>query len=179
MVRARCKTSKYTNLCRAFNAVLNYHCFFRTQVKASALTLASTDDPIFNYKEWACGVGGPEPWEDNASPLTSRINTGVTFFRSTESGVAMARRWLEKASGCFSNPDQGCDDQTSFNALAAHKGDINPVMDGRHGTVSHTRKYIHPHTLQLTFFARFNRRNPSKEEKAAFTGANSRVNVAQ
>jgi hypothetical protein len=176
---ARCKTCKYTNLCRAFNAVLNYHCFFRTQVKASALTLASTDDPIFNYKEWACGVGGPEPWEDNASPLTSRINTGVTFFRSTESGVAMARRWLEKASGCFSNPDQGCDDQTSFNALAAHKGDINPVMDGRHGTVSHTRKYIHPHTLQLTFFARFNRRNPSKEEKAAFTGANSRVNVAQ
>jgi len=145
MVRARCKTCKYTNLCRAFNAVLNYHCFFRTQVKASALTLASTDDPIFNYKEWACGLGGPEPWEDNASPLTSRINTGVTFFRSTESGVAMARRWLEKASGCFSNPDQGCDDQTSFNALAAHKGDMNPVMDGRHGTVSHTRKYIHPH----------------------------------
>lgn len=119
-------------------------------MSASALTLASTDDPTFNYKEWACGVGGPEPWEDNASPLTSRINTGVTFFRSTESGVAVAKRWLEKAAECFSNPDQGCDDQTSFNALAALKGDINPVMDGRHGTVRLTHKYIHPHTLHLT-----------------------------
>ena len=29
---------------------------------------------------------GSAPFEDNASPLTSRINTGVTFFRSTEGG---------------------------------------------------------------------------------------------
>ena len=138
------------NLCPALNALLNYHCFVLTQVSASALKSASTENPTFNYKEWACGVGGPEPWEDNASPLTSRINTGVTFFRSTDNGVAMAKRWLEKTAECFSNPDQGCDDQTSFNALAAHKGDINPVMDGRHGTVRLTRKYSHPHTLQLT-----------------------------
>jgi hypothetical protein len=49
----------------------------------------------FNYKDWACKIGGPEPWEDNASPLTSRINTGVTFFRSTVGGTAMAVSWIE------------------------------------------------------------------------------------
>ena len=94
----------------------------------------------------------PEPWEDNASPLTSRIDTGVTFFRSTEGGVAMAKRWLEKAAGCFSKPAQGCDDQTSFNALVAHEGDINPAMDGRHGAVRSTWKYLHTPHLQLTHF---------------------------
>lgn len=119
-------------------------------MSASALTSASTDDPTFNYKEWACRVGGPEPWEDNASPLTSRINTGVTFFRSTDCGVAVAKRWLENTADCFSNPYQGCDDQTSFNDLARHKGNMNPVMDGRHGTVRLARKYSHPQTLQLT-----------------------------
>ena len=37
------------------------------------------EQPVLNYKQWACdtwGAEGAEPWEDNASPLTSRINTG-------------------------------------------------------------------------------------------------------
>lgn len=55
---------------------------------------AEVEEASFNYRTWACSVGGPEPWEDNASPLTSRINTGVTFFRSTVGGMAMARRWI-------------------------------------------------------------------------------------
>lgn len=64
-----------------------------TQARAVALK-AEVGEASFNYKTWACSVGGPEPWEDNASPLTSRINTGVTFFRSTIGGIAMARRWI-------------------------------------------------------------------------------------
>ena len=65
------------------------------QANAVALKAGEDEDSTFNYKEWACSVGGPEPWEDNASPLTSRINTGVTFFRSTVGGVAMARCWIK------------------------------------------------------------------------------------
>ena len=67
----------------------------QTQARAVALKAKDEQDSTFNYKEWACEIGGPEPWEDNASPLTSRINTGVTFFRSTVGGIAMAVRWIK------------------------------------------------------------------------------------
>jgi hypothetical protein len=100
---------------------------------ASALTLTSSEDAAFNYKEWACGIGGPEPWEDNASPLTSRINTGVTFFRSTEGGLAMAKRWIGLLVRCFDGDNPGCDDQTSFNS-GAQPGGRSPVMNKDHET---------------------------------------------
>lgn len=64
------------------------------QARAAALK-AQDKQQTFNYKEWACSNGGPEAWEDNASPLTSRINTGVTFFRSTMGGMAMAKHWIK------------------------------------------------------------------------------------
>jgi len=71
------------------------HCLASRQAQAVALK-SEDEHPMFDYKEWACSVGGPEPWEDNGSPLTSRMNTGVTFFRSTAGGMAMARRWIKR-----------------------------------------------------------------------------------
>lgn len=101
---------------------------------ALAAALKAEDGKSFNYKEWACSVGGPEPWEDNASPLTSRINTGVTFFRSTVGGKAMAKRWIKSLVKCFDGDNPGCDDQTSFNA-GTKPGARNPVVDAEHNTV--------------------------------------------
>lgn len=107
--------------------------FSGIQSKAAALTLTSEGEPIFNYREWACGVGGAAPWEDNASPLTSRMNTGVTFFRSTAGGISMAKRWIESLKMCFDSDVRGCDDQFSFNRGAEHTR--SPIMDDLYGTV--------------------------------------------
>jgi len=96
--------------------------------------LTTSNEPVFNYKEWACSVGGSAPWEDNASPLTSRINTGVTFFRSNNGGRAMAKRWMKTMVKCLDGDNPGCDDQTSFNS-GMRRGDRGPVLAADFSTV--------------------------------------------
>ena len=114
--------------------------FLRIQSKAAALTLTSEGEPIFNYREWACGIGGAAPWEDNASPLTSRMNTGVTFFRSTAGGISMAKHWIESLEICFESDVRGCDDQFSFNRGAEHTR--SPIMNHAYDTVRYTAATI-------------------------------------
>jgi hypothetical protein len=56
--------------------------------------------------------------------------TGVTFFRSTVGGKAVATHWLTVLVQCFDGDNPGCDDQTSFNKWGG--GGRNPVMDVSH-----------------------------------------------
>ena len=144
------------------------YCFLRIQSKAAALTLTSEGEPIFNYREWACGIGGAAPWEDNASPLTSRMNTGVTFFRSTAGGISMAKHWIESLEICFDSDVRGCDDQFSFNRGAEHTR--SPIMNHAYDTVRYTAATICALKLNIIFVNFRNAETCSGREGRVFWG---------
>ena len=153
----------------AFTHALAFSFEFFLQARAAEVALTTSNEPVFNYKEWACSVGGSAPWEDNASPLTSRINTGVTFFRSNNGGRAMAKRWMKTMVKCLDGDNPGCDDQTSFNS-GMRRGDRGPVLAADFSTVRIARlRFCITVLLKCAYHAEFSRRDLSSVGRAEFS----------